>query len=79
MSSGPRLGGQAGVRDGDGQVEPRLVGRDVEELLVERPVHEHVGPDPEQDRGERNEGDEGERSGEPGRRASMPPPQRTAL
>ena len=70
---------EAGGRDRDGQVESGLVRGDVEELLVERPVDEHVRPDAEEDRRRRHERDEGEGQAGPDTAETMHRGQRTAL
>ena len=60
-----RLGREAGIGDRHGQVVPSLGRGRVEELLMERPVHEDVGPDTQQDRRQRDERDEGDRQASP--------------
>ncbi len=67
-----RLGGQAAVRDGLRQVEPRL-GRGVaQDLVVKARLDEDVGAGAEQDRGQRDQRDERDRQACPDAAESSP-------
>ena len=74
-----RLRREPGAGDGHCQVEAGLGLGDVEQLLVQRPVHEEVRPDAEQDRGRRHEGDEGQGQASANPVQAMHRRQRTAL
>ena len=74
-----RVRWQAGIRDGDGQVERGLRCRLAERLRSEAVVDEQVGPDAEQDGGQRDERHErdGQPRPDPAHRGDLP--QRAAL
>ena len=74
-----RIRRQVAVRDGDGQVEPGLGGGVAQDLLVQAVVHEQVRADAEQDRGQRDERDEGDGEARPDPVHQRSPPQRAAL